>query len=533
MRHIALAAALTALVGCALVSPATESWDTVVLRVNCGAAADYVDLDGNRWLADRWLTDDSAWGAVGGATAERTGMAVAGTEAPDVYLSERYGMRGYEFRVPNGVYAVRPHFAETYEGAATKGARVFSVAVNDEEVLKDFDPFDAAGGLARPVVRNIGDVRVRDGRLRVEFEPNVQNPEVNGIEIVAKGITQNEAERMADELAKRPPSTAEDVGSAVLGDLRWQPNWVTRLGCIGGGLSYLGRDVSPPWLAGTSGYVFALNIHSQLCPSAPFVWDNGEAFDALTRNAGYTLERATNESEEDIAEARSAAWELVRRALNEGTPCFSFDIGGGEYFVVHGYDKGGYYYRGFDNSSQGPIPWQALGTTGIVDVVHMAAVRPAEPADDATAVREALQFALAMQQGGEDAPDDAGYMPGIRAYDRWIAALRDPESNPHGASFNAQYWAECRRLAVAFLQEASDRLGNARLDPLLEEAQAHYETVSEHLDAVAEALPMDGQWGARLKDAELVGELVTHLEAARAAEAKGLAALSRLLSAME
>ncbi|KPK58921.1 MAG: hypothetical protein AMK73_08930 [Planctomycetes bacterium SM23_32] len=533
MRGWVPALTLAGLTGCSLLGITAAAHEHIVLRVNCGAEEDYVDAAGHRWRADRWATPDSGWGAVGGLTARRADLAVDRTDAPEVYRSERYSMRAYSFALPDGDYALRLHFAETYDGAAFEGGRVFSVTVNGKPALEDFDPFAAAGALAVPVVRRVDAVRVTAGDLRIEFRQQVQNPEVNGIEIIAKDITPEEAADMAEQLGQKPQAAHEEVGSRMLDGLRWPPHWVTRLGCIEGGLSYLGRDVSRPWLAGASGYAFALNINKQLCPSAPFVWDSGESFDALARNAGYVVQRVTDESSEDRDAARRAAWEMVRGALDEGTPCFSFDIGGGEYFVVHGYDEGGYYYRGFDNSSQGPIPWQALGTTGIVDVVHVAAIRATEPADDRTAVRDAIRFALDMQQQAASTPDDAAYMRGVRAYDWWIAALRDPDSNPHGASFNAQYWAECRRLAVEFLKEADGRLADPELAPLFADAAADYATVSENLNAVAEALPMDGEWEPRLKDDHLMNELIAHLEAARDAEEKGLEALARLLQVLD
>jgi hypothetical protein len=189
-----------------------------------------------------------------------------------------------------------------------------------------------------------------------------------------------------------------------------------------------------------------------------------------------------------------------------------------------------YYYRWFDNSPRGPMPWQALGSTGIVGGIHLSVLRLTEPAADATTVRDALQYALDMQRDAKDADDS--YVAGVRAYDTWIASLHHDDSNPHGASFNAQYWAECRRLAVQFLEEARKRLANRKLAPLLDDAKRHYAIVVKHLDAVANALPMDGEWEPRLKDAKLVQRLVEHLEAARDAERQGLAVLERIVRAL-
>ena len=183
MRNVIKVAVLglaLALVGCA--APAKA-----LMRVNAGADKDYTDLSGAKWLADKEFAEGAQYGAVGGKTVARAGIeAVPGTKAPQVYLTERYGMKAYQFAVPNGVYTVRLHFAETYEGITKEGARLFSVSVNGKPVLKDLDVFKAAGGFARPLVKDVEHIQVADGKLVIEFAEGVQNPEVNGIEILAE-----------------------------------------------------------------------------------------------------------------------------------------------------------------------------------------------------------------------------------------------------------------------------------------------------------------------------------------------------------
>jgi len=179
---LALGFVVVVLMGCALVPLAGEP--EVLWRVNCGAQEGYVDDEGNTWLADQQLREGADWGADGGMTVERWGITITGTPAPEVYLFERYNMAAYEFSVPNGTYTVRLHFAETWDGIAFEGERVFSVLVNGEKVLTDFDPFKEAGGLAKPIVKEVPNIKVTDGELVIEFEPNVQNPEINGIEVL-------------------------------------------------------------------------------------------------------------------------------------------------------------------------------------------------------------------------------------------------------------------------------------------------------------------------------------------------------------
>lgn len=103
---------------------------------------------------------------------------------PRVYLTERYMMDNDTFALPNGTYTVRLHFCETYEGVTAAGERVFSVQVQGKEALKDFDVFKEGGGFGKPVVKTIAGGAVTDGKLVIQFVPNVQAPEINGIEIL-------------------------------------------------------------------------------------------------------------------------------------------------------------------------------------------------------------------------------------------------------------------------------------------------------------------------------------------------------------
>ena len=158
----------------------------LTLRINCGAAEPYTDKAGNIWLADQGTEPGGKWGAVDGLTVDRGDLGITGTDAPKIYETERYSMEGYKFTVPNDKYTVRLHFAETYDGITAEGERVFSVTINDQTILKDFDPFKEAGGYQKPAVKTIEDVTVTNGQLVIGFTLNIQNPEINGIEILSE-----------------------------------------------------------------------------------------------------------------------------------------------------------------------------------------------------------------------------------------------------------------------------------------------------------------------------------------------------------
>jgi hypothetical protein len=557
MRTPGTAVLTVALLAASCCGSAAAQEAHVVLRVNCGSGQDYVDTDGNAWLADRLLFDGAPWGATGGGRALREGLTIEGTPAPGVYLTERFGLHAYTFHVPDGSYALRLHFAETYDGAAQPGARVFSVSVNDVPALTSFDPFVAAGGFATPVVRCVDGVTVAGGTLQVRFAAEVQNPELNGVEVIALGLADADTAALAGTLRARLVGAGDpEAPPTILGDLRAVPRWVGQMGAVEGCLKFLGAKVSPAWLYGGTGVAFAR--------TAPRGWLPDD-LTPLSRNVGYVQQTVTAMLGRDLAESRDQAWQMVRKAIDEGAPCYAYDVEPGEHCVVHGYDGTGYYYRVTgSNEQRGPVHYRALGLTGGTGAVRAAAVRLTEPADDAKTVADALRFALAEQQGAQPEPAPAAGTPGPGLYDRWVDYLQKGEADVGAILSGTQCLGECRRMAADFLEEADARLARPDLTPLFDRAAGHYRQVAQDLAEVAHVLPAaagaeamppsadvpdfirefleaagvdpdapGARPGAGAAGAGTVRAAVAAIKRARAAEEAGLKALARLLEALE
>jgi hypothetical protein len=92
-------------------------------------------------------------------------------------------MDAYVFKLPDGVYTLRLHFAETFECVDGGGLRVFDVSVNGREVLGGFDPYVEAGGFAQPAIYEVRGVRPEGGEIRVGFAADKQSPTICGIEV--------------------------------------------------------------------------------------------------------------------------------------------------------------------------------------------------------------------------------------------------------------------------------------------------------------------------------------------------------------
>lgn len=144
------------------------------IRIKAGSTSPVKDSSGNIWKAEE--------GFDGGDTAERPDLAIANTKDPMLYQSEHYSMNSFSCKVPNGKYAARLHFAETYDGITGPGQRVFSFTVQGHE-FKDFDVWVKAGGAARAYVETVP-VEVTNGEFKIVFTPNIENPQINAIELI-------------------------------------------------------------------------------------------------------------------------------------------------------------------------------------------------------------------------------------------------------------------------------------------------------------------------------------------------------------
>lgn len=144
------------------------------IRIKAGAFSTVKDSTGNVWQAEQ--------GFVGGDVIERPELTIANTQDQAIYRSEHYGMDSFSCDVPNGKYLAKLHFAETFEGISGPGERVFSFNVHGRE-FKDFDIWTKAGGANRAYVETVP-VEVTDGKFKITFTSNIENPAINGIELI-------------------------------------------------------------------------------------------------------------------------------------------------------------------------------------------------------------------------------------------------------------------------------------------------------------------------------------------------------------
>jgi len=171
-----------------------------VVRVRAGSTQTLKDSKGNKWLGDTMTKDG---GFEGGSTIERPDIKIENTKDQDIYRAEHYSMDSFWWKVPNGKYKVKLHFCETYEGIGGPGDRVFAFKVQGKE-FKDFDVYKITGKSQKAHVETV-DAEVTDGKLKITFTPKVENPQINGIEILDASIPD---EKPTDDKASAAPKAA-------------------------------------------------------------------------------------------------------------------------------------------------------------------------------------------------------------------------------------------------------------------------------------------------------------------------------------
>ncbi len=308
--------------------------------------------------------------------------------------------------------------------------------------------------------------------------------------------------------------------------LNYQGRWITDLACLKSCLHYLGIDMSDAWLYGTSGHEFALNIHKQLCPSGPTAWRKEQIY-KLAQNVGCNI-RTLNafKNEDDFVKKQKNVWEQVKKAIDQGLPCYGWELDIPEYYLIYGYDDAGYLYSGC-TQEHGNTPWNKLGTSQI-GVIQINIVSPAKAADDKQTVRQALQFAIEHSKESAGYVLESFYKCGLDGYDQWIKALDKKRVSKGGMAFNSQVWAECRQNAFAFLKEAKERI-NSDNKTLFNESIRYLDVVAQefgHLKELFEFNPNDFE--RAITDKKCLNEAAQLLLKAREAEATALAEFERI-----
>lgn len=112
---------------------------------------------------------------------------------------------------------------------------------------------------------------------------------------------QEEQTKIKKEKVKKM-QTEKQSNQKKLNNLKFVPRATSHMGALEGCLNYLGIDVSPGWLYGSTGHAFVMGIGTDLCGSGPHCWNWGTV-NKLGKNIGYKTENIyTNKSKDDFSQ---------------------------------------------------------------------------------------------------------------------------------------------------------------------------------------------------------------------------------------
>ncbi|HEY6748291.1 MAG TPA: PKD domain-containing protein [Mycobacteriales bacterium] len=159
----------------------------VLYRVNAGGGPIQATDSGPDW-------SDGSANVSGGNTAGWSPVPNVDATVPantprQIFDSERWAAQNWTFPIPAGATVkVRLYFANRCSCTSGVGQRVFNVAINGSPVLSSYDIVADVGDQTGTMKEYPNRTAAADGALHVDFSNQVENPLINGIEIIRTDI---------------------------------------------------------------------------------------------------------------------------------------------------------------------------------------------------------------------------------------------------------------------------------------------------------------------------------------------------------
>jgi hypothetical protein len=301
----------------------------------------------------------------------------------------------------------------------------------------------------------------------------------------------------------------------VIENVTQVPYNTSLIGMIHGAAKSYGMDISAPELFGGTGHAFLANVHEQLCPSGPYVWDPARFF-TLCRNMGLDITDLGFFSASSSMDERGEIEADIRDVLTRGVICGVLNM---EYQNIYGYD---------DNALLLAEPWGAMPMTppklsfgswsefGEEMHINFFKIEKVDAEDFHTIAKAALEFAVEIAKHPHRYTQDH-YGMGPEAYVNWLSAIESGHGAEHGAWWNAVVWGECRHKASEFLALVGERFSDVTVPAML--ASELYKSIGNDLSAASDK--------EMQKD-----EKRKFVERARDSEAEALSIVSSLVEAL-
>jgi hypothetical protein len=287
----------------------------------------------------------------------------------------------------------------------------------------------------------------------------------------------------------------------------------SQIGALKSVLNYYNIPISSSWIYGMTGMAFLL-VHNQDFKKENAGPPESELF-KLARNIGLKIEGIhTYAEDERFKELQKEMWSNAREAINKGYPVFAKNIDlENQTSIIYGYDSVGYYthswHSGNGHENAGDvIPWDKLGhslcpcgyckknkekasnhfdTKGVVSL-HWAV--PIDASNHLLALKEALEYVIALNDQGVIHWYNEKYLVGGLAYKGWISALEKNKIDKFHFSLTLEPIADARSHALNFLNEIKDSI-DGLLTSLIDEAVVVYKKIVEIYKFLVQKFPYE------------------------------------------
>ena len=235
------------------------------------------------------------------------------------------------------------------------------------------------------------------------------------------------------------------------------------LGVVKGAMDHLGVETSLAEAYFLSGHAFLINIHDELCPSGPYVW-NWDEFFRLLPNAGIRMTELAMLMSGASASERAPVEEKVRAAMAEGAVCSLVNL---DHQLVLGHDDEGFVLAQPWPGMESTPPrltygtWAECANGPPVAFFRLDACEP----PSAQPVEDALAYGVDLWEHPERHSNQP-YAVGEGAYAKWLTAIDGGPKDTHGNWWNGVVWAECRQHAADhFASLANSANGEGPVSP--------------------------------------------------------------------
>jgi hypothetical protein len=269
----------------------------------------------------------------------------------------------------------------------------------------------------------------------------------------------------------------------ILENLKQPPNNSTLMGVIKGVSNYYDLKYSDAMIYGGSGHAFFINIHKDLCPSGPYLWNRGPFLNVL-QNLGIEMVDQGFFWNESSKEERTRIEGILKTELDKKEPCALLNM---EYQIISGYDETGFItaqpWAPNVDFPQKHLTFESWAEMNSEIHVNYFTFKHIKAKEEKEIIKQSLLYAVNVFQKPSEHTSEP-FFTGEAAYDAWINAVNNGNANSHGCWWNGTVWCECRTNASQYFKEIAQKYSS--LQNQAETLSMKYELISDGLRKAAD-----------------------------------------------